>query len=132
MPYNINTLVCERCGGGHHEEQIILCDRCDRGCHMFCLCPPVVVVPAGDWVCPMCIAESAAASSAFKEGQEIGLADFEESANAFKRGWWDSGTEVPRTLYPAQFRPLHILGPSASMALGTPPAALALVPTIEE
>ena len=94
VPHNIHTLVCELCGGGHHEEQIILCDRCDRGCHMYCLNPPMVVVPAGDWVCPLCTAESAAASTAPKEGQEISLADFQETANSFKAGWWDRDTAV--------------------------------------
>ena len=94
MPHNINTLVCELCGGGHHEEQIILCDRCDRGCHMFCLDPPMIVVPPGEWICPLCSAESAAASSAFKEGGEVSLAAFERKANALKADYWDRGSEV--------------------------------------
>ena len=83
VPDNIFELLCELCGGGHHENQIILCDRCDRGCHLFCLMPPLDAVPEGEWVCPLCRAADAA-SSAFKEGQEYTLADFERVANTFK------------------------------------------------
>lgn len=50
IPDNIHTLNCELCGGGHREEHIILCDRCDRGCHLFCLNPPLTGVPDGHWV----------------------------------------------------------------------------------
>lgn len=56
MPDNIFTLVCEKCKGGHYEDKIILCDRCDKGWHMFCLAPAVEKVPEGEWVCPSCIA----------------------------------------------------------------------------
>lgn len=54
IPNNINTLVCEACSGGYHEDKIVLCDRCDRGFHMFCLIPPLTQLPEGDWVCPHC------------------------------------------------------------------------------
>jgi histone demethylase JARID1 len=56
VPENIFTMVCEKCKGGHYEEKIILCDRCDKGWHMFCLSPAMENVPDGDWVCPSCIA----------------------------------------------------------------------------
>ena len=84
--------MCELCGGGHHEEKIILCDACDRGCHMFCLDPPMLVVPRGDWMCPLCAADEAAASNAFEEGDVMTLASFEQAAASFKSGWW--GDEV--------------------------------------
>ena len=54
MPHNIFTLNCELCRGGHHEDEIILCDRCDRGCHTFCLAPPLEAIPDGEWICPLC------------------------------------------------------------------------------
>lgn len=56
VPENIFTMVCEKCKGGHYEDQIILCDRCDKGWHMFCLSPPLEIVPEGDWICPSCVA----------------------------------------------------------------------------
>ena len=46
--------LCEECGRGDGEQEMLLCDRCDRGFHMFCLCPIVVIVPQGNWFCPNC------------------------------------------------------------------------------
>eukprot|EP00976_Prorocentrum_cordatum_P022845 466628-Prorocentrum_minimum.AAC.1 len=34
---------------------MLLCDGCDKGWHMFCVRPPVKVVPKGDWFCPDCV-----------------------------------------------------------------------------
>ena len=50
IPTNIDTLLCEICNAGHQEDKIILCDRCDKGFHLFCLSPPLDDVPEGDWV----------------------------------------------------------------------------------
>ena len=79
------TLNCELCKGGHHEEKIILCDRCDRGCHLFCLSPPLEQVPEGEWLCPMCKAEEA---HGFVEGQQYSLDEFEKTATSFKKGFF--------------------------------------------
>lgn len=57
VPQNIFTMVCEACRGGHAEDRIILCDRCDKGWHLQCLEPPLSSVPVGDWICPSCILE---------------------------------------------------------------------------
>ncbi|CAK9207221.1 unnamed protein product [Sphagnum troendelagicum] len=46
--------VCEKCGHGDSEQEMLLCDGCDRGFHMFCLCPVLVTLPVGDWFCPLC------------------------------------------------------------------------------
>jgi hypothetical protein len=54
VPDNLSTMVCEKCSGGHCEDKIILCDRCDKGWHMFCVSPPLDNVPDGEWVCPTC------------------------------------------------------------------------------
>lgn len=59
VPDNIFTLVCEKCKGGHYEDKIILCDRCDKGWHMFCLSPAMEKVPEGEWVCPACVSAGA-------------------------------------------------------------------------
>jgi hypothetical protein len=49
-----DTKLCEECGRGDGEQEMLLCDGCDRGFHMFCLCPILVTVPSGDWFCPHC------------------------------------------------------------------------------
>ncbi|MQL96988.1 hypothetical protein Taro_029670 [Colocasia esculenta] len=45
---------CEECRSGEGDEEILLCDRCDRGYHLYCLRPIVVRVPTGPWFCPSC------------------------------------------------------------------------------
>lgn len=61
----------------------MLCDRCDRGCHIFCLSPPLETVPEGEWLCPTCNAPAADAFS-FREGQALTLAEFERQAGEFR------------------------------------------------
>ncbi|PWZ09170.1 putative Histone-lysine N-methyltransferase ATXR5 [Zea mays] len=48
------TLLCETCGLGDRDDEMLLCDRCDRGCHTFCLRPIAAKVPIGPWFCPVC------------------------------------------------------------------------------
>lgn len=86
VPANILTLMCELCGGGQHEEAMILCDACDRGCHLFCLNPPLASVPEGAWTCPLCVGEVHAAGAS-RPGGRMGLEEFERAASAFKRSW---------------------------------------------
>jgi len=45
---------CEVCGDPDDGEQMLLCDGCDRGWHMYCLEPKLDEVPEGDWFCPRC------------------------------------------------------------------------------
>ena len=89
MPSNIYTMVCELCKGGHREDKIILCDKCDRGCHMFCLQPPLTDVPEGEWICPLCVAEEVD-SRAFREGKQYSLDQFEQLGKEFKVNWFGS------------------------------------------
>jgi hypothetical protein len=55
---------CEACGSGDGADELLLCDGCDRGFHIFCLRPILPRVPAGDWFCPSCAATTSAAKSA--------------------------------------------------------------------
>lgn len=34
--------------------QILLCDKCDARYHLYCLSPPLSLVPLEDWFCPKC------------------------------------------------------------------------------
>ncbi|XP_059643190.1 probable Histone-lysine N-methyltransferase ATXR5 [Cornus florida] len=45
---------CDQCGSGQQADELLLCDKCDRGYHMLCLRPIVVRVPIGSWYCPSC------------------------------------------------------------------------------
>src|SRR5690606_29692042 len=37
------------------QEKMMFCDDCDRGYHMYCLKPPYMSLPLGDWSCPDCV-----------------------------------------------------------------------------
>jgi len=45
---------CEECTRGDDEEQLILCDKCDRGYHLYCLPQQLMDVPVGQWFCYKC------------------------------------------------------------------------------
>ncbi|PIN20600.1 Histone-lysine N-methyltransferase [Handroanthus impetiginosus] len=47
-------VACEQCGSGERADELLLCDRCDRGYHMFCVRPIVARIPIGPWFCPAC------------------------------------------------------------------------------
>ena len=34
--------------------EILLCDKCDKGYHMYFLCPIILKLPVGEWFCDSC------------------------------------------------------------------------------
>ena len=44
-----NDDFCFRCHGG---GDLLLCDKCDRSYHLYCVDPPLEVAPEGEWACP--------------------------------------------------------------------------------
>ena len=51
------NLICKECHEGEDEENMLLCDHCDGGWHMYCLDPPLEEIPEGSWYCPTCRVE---------------------------------------------------------------------------
>ncbi|KAL4351412.1 hypothetical protein GQ457_06G043160 [Hibiscus cannabinus] len=49
-----SDIICEQCGSGERPEELLLCDKCDKGFHMRCLRPIVARIPIGSWLCPKC------------------------------------------------------------------------------
>ncbi|XP_011024874.1 PREDICTED: histone-lysine N-methyltransferase ATXR6-like isoform X2 [Populus euphratica] len=49
-----SDVYCEKCGSGESPGELLLCDNCDKGFHLFCLRPILVAVPKGSWFCPSC------------------------------------------------------------------------------
>ncbi|XP_014676172.1 PREDICTED: bromodomain adjacent to zinc finger domain protein 1A-like [Priapulus caudatus] len=45
---------CRLCRRKSDPDKMLLCDRCDRGHHMYCLKPKVKAIPTGEWFCPEC------------------------------------------------------------------------------
>ncbi|XP_034028715.1 bromodomain adjacent to zinc finger domain protein 2A isoform X2 [Thalassophryne amazonica] len=54
---SVTKVTCQVCWKGDNDECLLLCDGCDRGCHMYCLKPKITQVPEGDWFCPICVAK---------------------------------------------------------------------------
>ncbi|XP_029291326.1 bromodomain adjacent to zinc finger domain protein 2A [Cottoperca gobio] len=54
---SVTKVNCQVCRKGDNDDCLLLCDGCDRGCHMYCLRPKITQVPEGDWFCPTCIAQ---------------------------------------------------------------------------
>ncbi|GLD50029.1 bromodomain adjacent to zinc finger domain protein 2A [Lates japonicus] len=54
---SVTKVTCQVCRKGDNDECLLLCDSCDRGCHMYCLRPKITQVPEGDWFCPTCVAK---------------------------------------------------------------------------
>lgn len=50
----IDDVFCQECGSGHSPAKLLLCDKCDRGYHLFCLRPILTSVPKGSWFCGSC------------------------------------------------------------------------------
>lgn len=46
---------CQVCRFPHDESRMVLCDSCDRGWHLYCLTPPLTIIPTGLWFCPQCL-----------------------------------------------------------------------------
>nr|XP_043625012.1 histone-lysine N-methyltransferase ATXR6-like isoform X2 [Erigeron canadensis] len=56
---------CEKCGSGEFGSELLLCDGCDLGFHLFCLTPKLSTVPTSPfWYCPSCSFHPAAAAAA--------------------------------------------------------------------
>uniref|UniRef100_A0A8C3JJV5 Bromodomain adjacent to zinc finger domain 2A n=1 Tax=Calidris pygmaea TaxID=425635 RepID=A0A8C3JJV5_9CHAR len=51
---SVNRVTCLVCRRGDDDEHLLLCDGCDRGCHLYCHRPKMTEVPEGDWFCSVC------------------------------------------------------------------------------
>ncbi|KAM3917997.1 bromodomain adjacent to zinc finger domain protein 1A [Leptodactylus fuscus] len=51
---SIRNARCKVCRKKGDNENMILCDGCERGHHIFCVRPKLKFIPDGDWFCPEC------------------------------------------------------------------------------
>ncbi|MBN3314009.1 REQU protein, partial [Atractosteus spatula] len=51
----IECKCCNICGTSENDDQLLFCDDCDRGYHMYCLSPPMSEPPEGSWSCHLCL-----------------------------------------------------------------------------
>ncbi|GLU05801.1 hypothetical protein SLE2022_228800 [Rubroshorea leprosula] len=81
--------ICEQCESGLHGEVMLLCDRCNKGWHIYCLSPPLKQVPPGNWYCLECL-NSDKDSFGFVPGKQYSLEAFRRVADRAKRKWFGS------------------------------------------
>ncbi|XP_069735525.1 bromodomain adjacent to zinc finger domain protein 2A-like [Phaenicophaeus curvirostris] len=55
---SVNRVTCLVCRRGDDDEHLLLCDSCDRGCHLYCHRPRMTEVPEGDWFCSVCVSRA--------------------------------------------------------------------------
>ena len=53
------SALCEVCQEPD-EDGFVFCDGCNTGWHIYCLEPPLLQVPDGQWLCPRCRAKGVA------------------------------------------------------------------------
>eukprot|EP01118_Nematostelium_gracile_P010570 TRINITY_DN365_c0_g1_i2.p1 TRINITY_DN365_c0_g1~~TRINITY_DN365_c0_g1_i2.p1 ORF type:complete len:846 (-),score=181.48 TRINITY_DN365_c0_g1_i2:4-2541(-) len=47
---------CQICNQGTDDQNMLLCDRCDNGFHIYCLEPKLDEIPKEEWSCSNCLA----------------------------------------------------------------------------
>lgn len=53
----IECKTCSNCNNADNEDKLLFCDDCDRSYHTYCLKPPLVEPPEGNWSCNSCLIE---------------------------------------------------------------------------
>ncbi|XP_072408539.1 lysine-specific demethylase 5A isoform X1 [Chiloscyllium punctatum] len=104
----IDLYVCLVCARGDDEDRLLLCDGCDDSYHTFCLIPPLMDVPKGDWRCPKCVAEACSKppeAFGFEQAvREYTLQSFGEMADNFKSDYFNMPVHmVPTELVEKEF-----------------------------
>jgi hypothetical protein len=51
---HLSQTNCQVCGSSSDEDAMLLCDRCNKGYHTYCLPEPLAGIPDGDWYCTGC------------------------------------------------------------------------------
>ncbi|KAL8141640.1 hypothetical protein V2J09_014672 [Rumex salicifolius] len=83
--------ICEQCKSGLHGDLMLLCDRCNKGWHTYCLSPPLEVIPPGNWYCFECL-NSDEDAFGFVPGKHFSLEAFRKVDDRTKRKWFGSAS----------------------------------------
>jgi hypothetical protein len=70
---HLENMVCKICveKTQYDEEQLLLCDKCNCGFHMFCLKPKLDSVPKDAWYCIDCLEEMRGEDEKERERQHV-------------------------------------------------------------
>ena len=69
--------ACKKCGRRDGAMRMLLCDgeACNNAYHTFCLTPPLLAAPKGEWFCPHCELKRQVRSNHFQHaGLSLGVA----------------------------------------------------------
>ncbi|WVZ06737.1 hypothetical protein V8G54_020083 [Vigna mungo] len=80
----IDDIFCQECGSGHSPAKLLLCDKCDRGYHLFCLRPILPSVPKGSWFCGSCSNHKPKYAEEAKARWELGDVEEEKETVALR------------------------------------------------
>lgn len=110
MPYSVLESIdnCKVCQKDENETCLLLCDGCDDSYHTYCLIPPLLTVPKGDWCCPKCLAKECNKkidAYGFEQARkEYTLQSFGEMADTFKSEYFTKPAHmVPTELVEKEF-----------------------------
>jgi hypothetical protein len=70
LAVDLESIVCEVCETDQQPDLLLLCDYCNQGYHTHCLEPPLTGVPAGVWLCPVCISNNVAVADAEQQAAQ--------------------------------------------------------------
>ncbi|XP_050072248.1 bromodomain adjacent to zinc finger domain protein 1A-like [Anopheles maculipalpis] len=76
---SILRVVCMVCRLKGDASLTLLCDECNRACHMYCLKPKLKQIPEGDWFCAMCRPEDHAPKPSTGVRKRVQLKNYTES-----------------------------------------------------
>jgi len=68
---------CRICRRKTDPDQMLLCDSCDKGHHLYCLKPKLKSIPSGDWFCPECKPKERVRSPRKKVRKSFSINDLE-------------------------------------------------------
>ncbi|KAG2013235.1 specific transcriptional repressor [Coprinopsis cinerea AmutBmut pab1-1] len=80
---------CEICHKRNRGEEMLLCDGCDCGFHIFCLDPPLTFIPKEQWFCFTCLSGTGG-DFGFDEGAEHSLSTFQARDLEFRKLWFET------------------------------------------
>eukprot|EP01103_Thecamoeba_quadrilineata_P007435 TRINITY_DN17313_c0_g1_i1.p1 TRINITY_DN17313_c0_g1~~TRINITY_DN17313_c0_g1_i1.p1 ORF type:complete len:782 (-),score=154.41 TRINITY_DN17313_c0_g1_i1:14-2359(-) len=83
------SLNCHVCNKDDDDPNMVMCDSCNSGTHIYCLNPPLNEIPSGEWFCSHCL------DFGFDEGPEFSVDTFQVYANNFFKQWF--GNKEPST-----------------------------------
>jgi [histone H3]-trimethyl-L-lysine4 demethylase len=77
---------CETCSKNEDITNILVCDNCEVGYHLYCLDPSLTEMPDYNWQCSRCLVGTN--DYGFEEGSIYSLKHFQEKANNFKEHYF--------------------------------------------